>query len=360
MPEPLPSEIQQELEHIHDNRAPDIVVSYAICASMAYIAVIMRLIARRISKAPLQADDHMILVALVIATGQLIVGCYAVHLGCGKHVILLKDPTAYAKCVIAVEVLYTIGAAAVKFSVLLLYRRVFGSARRFTILLWALGVFILCYSIAQALVATFQCRPINAAWDMRVRGTCVNSDLAAIVPGVINVIADFVTVFLPIPLIWSLHMEKKWRIQLVGIFLLSGFVCIASIYRVTVLNRISMVDASWADVESAIWAMVENCIAIVSASLPTMRPIFNLVVRGHHCSSHERYCSRCEAYKGSSTNDKGRYPPKWPGSESSSGDEVLHLPNNIPPALEIADWSEPVLLHNPKGDSWDVENLEKG
>lgn len=45
-------------------------------------------------------------------------------------------------------------------------------------------------------------------------------------------------------------------------------------------------------VDAAIWAFVENAIGIVSACLPTLRPIYNLLVHGHHCSVRDN-CSRC-------------------------------------------------------------------
>ena len=67
-----------------------------------------------------------------------------------------------------------------------------------------------------------ECTPVNKAWDLNVEGSCVNIVLGTCIPGSINVLSDVVTVLLPVPLIWNLHMELNRKIQLVGIFLLSG------------------------------------------------------------------------------------------------------------------------------------------
>lgn len=66
MPSTLsPTEIEYELAHIHDNRAPDLVISAAICIVLAITAVVLRLLARRLSKVRILADDYMIIFALV-------------------------------------------------------------------------------------------------------------------------------------------------------------------------------------------------------------------------------------------------------------------------------------------------------
>ena len=44
---------------------------------------------------------------------------------------------------------------------ILVYHRLFGTSRRFTISLWILAVFIFCYSLAEVLLAVLQCVPIN-------------------------------------------------------------------------------------------------------------------------------------------------------------------------------------------------------
>ena len=77
-------------------------------------------------------------------------------------------------------------------------------------------------NIAGIFHSIFQCNPINKAWDLEVKGTCVNILLSSCIPGAINVLCDLLTVVLPLPLIWNLHMERSRKLQLAGIFLLSG------------------------------------------------------------------------------------------------------------------------------------------
>lgn len=124
--------------------------------------------------------------------------------------------------IISMEVLYCIGTAAFKYSALLLFHRIFGSVPRFTAFLWCFAFVILVNNIAEIFLSIFQCTPVHKAWELNVQGSCVNILLAACIPGSINVISDVVTFLLPVPLIWNLHMERNRKIQLVGIFLLSG------------------------------------------------------------------------------------------------------------------------------------------
>ena len=57
---------------------------------------------------------------------------------------------------------------------------------------------------------------------MEVPGSCLNAALLATTLGVFNMITDFATVLIPLPIILNLHMEQRWKLQLTGIFLLSG------------------------------------------------------------------------------------------------------------------------------------------
>lgn len=61
-----PSEAQDQLAHVHDNRSGEIIIAGTICLFMAIAAVILRLIARRLSRArSMQLDDYVIISAMV-------------------------------------------------------------------------------------------------------------------------------------------------------------------------------------------------------------------------------------------------------------------------------------------------------
>lgn len=57
-------------------------------------------------------------------------------------------------------------------------------------------------------------------------------------------------------------------------------VCITSIVRVIAVSSISLTDGSWVNTYAAIWAFVETSIAVVSACLPTIRPIYKYALYG--------------------------------------------------------------------------------
>ena len=60
-----PTEIEYEVARNHDSRASDIIISSAICISLAITAVLLRLLARRLSRVKILADDYMMIFALV-------------------------------------------------------------------------------------------------------------------------------------------------------------------------------------------------------------------------------------------------------------------------------------------------------
>lgn len=56
---------EYQLAHFHEDRSGELIASHAVCLALASIAVILRLITRRLSRASIDADDFMIVVALM-------------------------------------------------------------------------------------------------------------------------------------------------------------------------------------------------------------------------------------------------------------------------------------------------------
>ncbi len=159
----------------------------------------------------------------------------------GRHAITLKQPasfakvcflssldvsshiglTYYLKSVLAFEVLYNPAIVLTKTSILLLYHRLFPS-RRFRYALWAVGIFVVCYSITAATVNIFQCIPVKSDWDPTIKPRCVNIGLDLIILSSINVITDAAILCLPIYQVWHLHMSRSRKLQIGGLFLLGG------------------------------------------------------------------------------------------------------------------------------------------
>ena len=57
------------------------------------------------------------------------------------------------------------------------------------------------------LLAIFRCRPVSAAWDPSVHGTCINLKVSSIVLGVVDSLVDIGVLLLPIREV--LNNEKR-------------------------------------------------------------------------------------------------------------------------------------------------------
>ena len=109
----------------------------------------------------------------------------------------------------------------VKFSILLLYHRIF-PIPTFKLVLWAVAIFVLCYTIAGTFIVIFQCLPVQSDWNPSINHHCVNFDAELIAIGVLNSVTDFLILGLPIPFLWRLHSSLAYKIQLGGMFSLGG------------------------------------------------------------------------------------------------------------------------------------------
>ncbi|KAL8913221.1 MAG: hypothetical protein Q9171_001935 [Xanthocarpia ochracea] len=218
MPSVSQKEIQYQIDHIHDNRINEILVSNSICIGLAAIAVVLRFAARRLNKAKIAADDYMIVAALVLAIGETTGG---IRFGGAKHAITLTEPVKFAKAVLVTEVFYCVAIASVKWSCLLLYRRLFPT-RGIRHLLWAVTGFIGLYTVIQSFLIIFQCKPFKGAWDPNIEAVCINLSVMSIVTASLNVATDVITLTLPLPLVWRLHLPRAQRLQVCGIFLLGS------------------------------------------------------------------------------------------------------------------------------------------
>ena len=128
----------------------------------------------------------------------------------------------------ATEIFYCPAIATCKTSVLLLYRRIF-PGRKFHTLLWIIGSVIAAYSIAVVLSIIFQCHPVSSLWDPQGTYTCIKFNVEFCVMASLNVVTDIVTLAIPMPLLWRLHIERQQKLKLMRIVLLRGLHVLTSL-----------------------------------------------------------------------------------------------------------------------------------
>ncbi|KAL8764456.1 MAG: hypothetical protein Q9194_007075 [Teloschistes cf. exilis] len=169
----------------------------------------------------------------------------------------------------------------------------------------------------------------ETAWDPTVPGAkCIKLMLELEVSGCFNALTDIITVCLPMPLLWRAQMPPRKKYQVIATFLVGGFVCIVSVWRVPMQAGISLVDASYTDVTACNWSFVELSVAIMCGCLPTLRPLVGWclnggkldpeTVTGRKTSSSTSWFFRSWERKASKASSEGSWEKKTSSDESSS------------------------------------------
>ena len=118
---------------------------------------------------------------------------------------------------LAAEIMYTSGILSFKSSALCLLQRIF-PGRRFRQGLWAVGSFVLAYSLVQTFSIIFECTPVEKFWDQSVKGRCINENDVYLVCSSLNIATDVIKLAMPMPKLWKLQMFRTEKIQLSIIF----------------------------------------------------------------------------------------------------------------------------------------------
>jgi hypothetical protein len=162
----------------------------------------------------------------------------------------------------------------VKLSILIMYRRVF-DIRGVRIAVNILGIMTVIWMVLFIALNIFQCTPIHRAWEnSRVPGTCLNIKALFMANAIPNIVTDFTMLALPIWPVSRLRLPLSQRIAVGCIFMLGGVVCVASLYRVTTVTDLDQNNIAFTIRGAAIFGHVEAAVAVVSACLPTLRPLF--------------------------------------------------------------------------------------
>ncbi|PSR83338.1 hypothetical protein BD289DRAFT_453866 [Coniella lustricola] len=243
------------------------------------IAVILRLVARRIAHRKLDAADYLILFAWLM-TVALATTCVleTIYGGFGWH--RLDVIAQYSEQVIVnyhiitmpLEIFWTLSISVSKMSLLLLYVKVFPLSR-LTIVSKMTFVFVGLLAVSGVLTTLLICQPIQRNWYIHTPGHCGSLKAAFGIYGVLNLVTDVMVLALPIPSLVGLKLPALRKCGLVATFAVGFLTCVASVVRLAFLTTMDYLDITYSGVPFILMSVVEPSLAVTLACVPLLRPL---------------------------------------------------------------------------------------
>ncbi|TWU77311.1 hypothetical protein ED733_004934 [Metarhizium rileyi] len=236
-----------------------------------------RLWCRRIRKQALWWDDYLVMFSTVWNWAVVGIGFAMFVEGVGYHAdavgaLAVAD---ISKWLLVTEVVYVWNLCWTKLSLLCMYYRIFRLPRFKRHVLCA-GAFVVTWAACVSLLFTFICVPVEKLWRPDVEGRCVSELGVWLANAGSTILSDMVILLLPMPQVWKLQLRTLEKLGLTLVFGLGFFAVFASSFRVWVLFHYSKHDVSYTLAPLLAWSDIEMSAGIISACLPTMRPIVRL------------------------------------------------------------------------------------
>lgn len=110
-----------------------------------------------------------------------------------------------------------------KVSLLLFFYRIFQVDLKFRLASWIVGFVLVVWSTVSMLLMIFSCHPIKANWDLNLylspKTRCYPRAYHVLnIHGYCNLVTDFALLFLPLPMLWKLQMNKMKKLSILAIF----------------------------------------------------------------------------------------------------------------------------------------------
>jgi len=273
MPPPLPSNPNE------DDGARILAATLTVTVG-ALITYFARMYARIFLVRNLGWDDYFMTLAMALSvSGEGVVWGSVAH-GAGKHMgdIALEKLGMGLKLNFVSQALYLIAIYVVKLSVGAMLLRI-AAHPRYRHLIIGLMTFMALWCTMCVLTLLLQCTDIRALWDPTIPMKCWGeatlhglsySNLA------VSLFTDLTfALFIPVPMLWNLNVNRRTRLSLVGALGLGTFACAAAFIKIpSLVNYGKTGDWLWDSRDITIWTIVECNTGIVAANIPAMRALF--------------------------------------------------------------------------------------
>ncbi|EXK38284.1 hypothetical protein FOMG_08694 [Fusarium oxysporum f. sp. melonis 26406] len=220
---------------------PNIIASAAITLPLATLALIARLVARKITKAGYGIDDAFAVVGWLGSLALLTNGMIWIKDGLGKpmEVGLTDDFTFHDKNRLAwihmwtTSFTYTFAIAFSKFAILAFYWRLFQFSD-IRIPIQVLSCITVAWFLLRLFMVCLQCLPLTALWDgdqaTRDAKCHIRESTFFFSTVLTHVLIDCAILILPAIEIGKLHLPKGQKVAVIALFAFGAMTCLASIF----------------------------------------------------------------------------------------------------------------------------------
>ncbi|KAK8120284.1 hypothetical protein PG999_004404 [Apiospora kogelbergensis] len=177
------------------------------------------------------------------------------------------------------ETLYLIALPLIKVAILCFYLRIFPHQRFRVTVYVAIGFIVMSGSVFLALQIA-QCIPLSLNWegwkDLDTRQhKCLNVTLLTTIAGYFSIAQDGVVLFLPLPILLSMHMPLGQRLKACLIFSLGVFATAVSCIRILYIKKFqTSLNPTWDNTDPLIWTALEVNVAVLVPCVVPIRQLF--------------------------------------------------------------------------------------
>ncbi|EHK21962.1 uncharacterized protein TRIVIDRAFT_53608 [Trichoderma virens Gv29-8] len=275
------------------NRGPEVLAATTITWALAVIATGLRVLSRKLKRNRLWLDDWLAIACHHFTVlNQKLTTFLEVPRGFGKHIYDGPPDAAYAWALglFIGELAYFSGLVLIKWAILAFYWRIFNILHSIRLRIWTLFAIVSAWGLASILVMSLKCQPVDSNWVHQPNSTSeyhsLCNDRSFFYGNVIpNMITDILLIAFPAPYIAKTQLSMARKLGLATISLFRALVVLISavLFFYTLRMDLTSPDVTWNYVDTSMWSVVEQNLAVVCACLPSLMPLFVLATNGTLC-----------------------------------------------------------------------------
>ncbi|KAI0546147.1 hypothetical protein F4679DRAFT_421649 [Xylaria curta] len=317
---------------------------------LGLIAIGLRFWARRIKKSSWQLSDYAIIVAALNSTGYLII-CWitAARGGLGNPLVEVALPARLLvrKAFFAAWLIQCFANTFVRLSILDFVLHVFYPMKKFRVAVYCFEVATVAYLVGFTIAWFATCRPIRYNWELTpdVPKHCGDLGLKFLLSSIFNLILDFGILILPMPVLWTLHMNSRRKIAITFVFGLGTFVVFSTAWRtynvVEFSKPASQMNFTVAIIDDALWSGLEITLGIINACLPVLQPAAQLIYNARFFQLLSFSTSRFGSPKNSKMSDSYAHSSNpsqgatWGRLSSSKGESKTGIEREVEYLIDV-------------------------